>query len=74
MALNQIFNHFSKIFNNFKEKTKNYEVLNWKYFIYLFSIILFFSIFIIISHLINEKNKIERQNLNLLVESKNFQT
>ena len=72
MALNQIFNHFSKIFNNFKEKTKNYEVLNWKYFIYLFSIILFFSIFIIISHLINEKNKIERQNLNLLVESKEF--
>ena len=35
MALNQIFNHFSRIFKNFKDKDNNYKVLNWKYFIYI---------------------------------------
>ena len=49
-----------------------YRALNWKYFIYFFSIILFFAIFIIISNLINKKNKIENQNLSSLVESKEF--
>ncbi len=72
MALNQIFNHFFKIFKNFKNRDGDYKILNWKYFFYLFSIILFFSIFIIISNLINQKNKIENQNLNSLVESKEF--
>ncbi len=72
MALNQIFDHFLKISKNFKNRNNNYKILNWKYFFYLFSIILFFSIFIIISNLINQKNKIENQNLNSLVESKEF--
>jgi len=72
MALNQIFDHFLKISKNFKNINSNYKILNWKYFFYLFSIILFFLIFIIISNLINQKNKIENQNLNSLVESKEF--
>ena len=65
MALNEIF-------KNFKKMAGNYRALNWKYFFYLFSIILFFTIFIIISNLINQKNKMESQNLNSLIESKEF--
>ena len=65
MALNEIF-------KNFKKMTGNYRALNWKYFFYLFSIILFFTIFIIISNLINQKNKMESQNLNSMIESKEF--
>ena len=72
MALNQIFNHFPKIFKNFKDIGSIYKVLNWKYFIYLFLVILFFTIFIIISNLIKQKNKIESQNLNSMVQSQEF--
>ena len=72
MTLNQIFNHFPKIFKNFRNKSGSYKVLNWKYVVYLFSIILFFLIFIIISNLINQKNKIESQNLDSLFGSEEF--
>ncbi len=72
MTLNQIFNHFPKIFKNFKNKDGVYKVLSWKYFIYCLLIIIFFTIFIIISNLINQKNKEESQNLNSIVESKEF--
>ena len=72
MTLNQIFNHFPKIFKNFRNKSGNYKVLNWRYVVYLFSIILFFLIFIIISNLINQKNKIESQNLDSLFGSEEF--
>ena len=72
MALNQIFNHFPKIFKNFKNMNNGHKILNWRYFLYLSSIILFFGIFIAISNLINQKNKIESENLNSLVESKEF--
>ena len=72
MAINQIFNHFSKVFKGFKNKENTYNVLNWKYFYYLISIILFFSIFLIISNFINQKNKTETQNLDLLINSEDF--
>ena len=72
MTLNQIFDHFPKIFKNFKNIDIKHKILNWRYFVYLFSIILFFGIFIIISNLINQKNKMESENLNSLVESKEF--
>jgi len=65
MALNQIF-------KNFKNMSGDHKILNWKYFVYLFSIILLLAIFIIISNLVNQKNKMESQNLNSLVESKEF--
>ena len=65
MALNQIF-------KNFKRINSDHKVLNWKYLVYLFSIILILGIFIIISNLINQKNKVESQNLNSLVESREF--
>ena len=65
MALNQIFKNFKKI-------NGDHKILNWKYLVYLLSIILILGIFIIISNLINQKNKFESQNLNSLVESKEF--
>ena len=65
MALNQIFKNFKKI-------NGDHKILNWKYLVYLLSIILILGIFIIISNLINQKNKLESQNLNSLVESKEF--
>ena len=72
MALNQIFNYLLKIFKTSKVENGNYKVLNWKYFLYFFSIIIFFTIFVIISNLINHKNKLESQNLNSVVASKEF--
>ena len=72
MALNQIFNYFLKIFKTSKVGGGNYKVLSWKYFLYFFSIIIFFTIFVIISNLINHKNKLENQNLNSVVASKEF--
>jgi len=72
MALNQIFNYFLKIFKTSKVGDGNYKVLSWKYFLYLFSIIIFFTVFVIISNLINQKNKLESQNLNSVVSSKEF--
>ena len=72
MALNQIFNYFLKIFKTSKVGGGDYKVLSWKYFLYFFSIIIFFTIFVIISNLINHKNKLESQNLNSVVASKEF--
>jgi len=72
MALNQIFNYFLKIFKTLKVGGGNYKVLSWKYFLYFFSIIIFFTIFVIISNLINHKNKLESQNYNSVVASKEF--
>jgi len=74
MALNEIFNRFPKIFEKFKNKASHYKVLDWKYLFYGFLIVLFFSIFIIISYLVNQKNKIEEQNLSSLVQSEEFST
>ena len=72
MPLNQIFNQFPKIFKHFKNTGRFYKLLSWKYFIYLFSILLFYSVFIIISNLIDQKKKIEDQNLNAVVKTEEF--
>ena len=72
MALNEIFGGFFKIFRKFRNKDGYYKFLDLKNFFYLFLIVLFFSIFIIISHLINQKNKTEEKNLNSLIHSKEF--
>jgi len=72
MALNQIFNNLLKILKTFKGVDRDYKVLNWKYFLYFFSVIIFFTIFVIISNLVNQKNKLESQNLNSVVASKEF--
>ena len=72
MPLNQIFNQFPKIFKHFKNTGRFYKLLSWKYFIYLFSILLFYLVFIIISNLIDRKKKIEDQNLNTVVKTEEF--
>ena len=72
MTLDQLFNRFPKIFKNFKQVESRFKALKWKYFVYLFLIILLFLIFIIISNLIEQKNKIESQNLDSLVKSQEF--
>ena len=72
MPLNQIFNQFPKIFKHFKNTGRFYKLLSWKYFIYLFSILLFYSVFIVISNLIDQKKKIEDQNLNTVVKTEEF--
>ena len=61
MTLNQIFNHFPKIFNFMRFKS---------YYIYL--ILVFFLTFIIISNLINKKNEKENLNFKAIVESQEF--
>ena len=72
MPLNQIFNHFFRVFKNFKNTGKVYRLLSWRYIVYLFSILLFYSVFVIISNLIDQKNKIESQNLNAVVKTEDF--
>ena len=72
MPLNQIFNQFPKIFKHFKNTGRFYKLLSRKYFIYLFSILLFYLVFIIISNLIDRKKKIEDQNLNTVVKTEEF--
>ena len=72
MALNQIYGRFSKIFIS----TKNIFFLpirsGGNYFFYFFLIILVFVVFIIISNLLGKKSKIEQQNLNSVIQSKEF--
>ncbi len=72
MALNHIFNSFSKTLNNLREKNSNYKVINWRYFIYFCSGVLLFFIFFVASNLINQKKQLESQNLDSLVNSQEF--
>ena len=72
MALNLIFNHFLKVFKGLKDMRANYKILSWKYFIYFCSLIIFFSIFLIVSNLINQKKQLENHNLDSMVNSKEF--
>tara|TARA_B100000579_G_scaffold12897_1_gene9428 strand:- start:5 stop:1351 length:1347 start_codon:yes stop_codon:yes gene_type:complete len=72
MALNHIFNSFSKTLNNLREKNSNYKVINWRYFIYFCSGALLFFIFFVASNLINQKKQLESQNLDSLVNSQEF--
>ncbi len=72
MALNQIFNNFFGFLKNSKLGGISFKPFDWKYFVYLFSIIIFFAVYLIISNLINEKNKIESQNLDTVIQSEEF--
>ena len=72
MALNQIFIHYSKILKNFRSRNARDKIVNWANLIYLFSFGAFFSIFILFTNLINQKNERENQSLNSIVESEEF--
>ena len=72
MALNELFARFPKIFSIFRNKNNHYKFLEWKNIFYVFLVFLFLIIFILISNIIDQKNKVEKQNLNSLIESKEF--
>ena len=72
MPFNHIFNYFTKMQKNFKNKTNSLSIFNRRNFFYLFSILFLFSIFILISNLINNKNDTESKNLNSLIKSEEF--
>ena len=72
MAINQIFNHFYKFSKSFKDYEGKYKVLNWKYLIYFLLIFFILIIFTIFSNLINQKNKLESENLDKLLKYNEF--
>ncbi len=72
MALNQIFNLFPRKIKNIKNGYNGKKILNWKYFAYLLVAIIFYAIFIIITNFVDKKNKIESQNIDSIMESKEF--
>ena len=72
MALNQIFNLFPRKIKNIKNEYNGKIILNWKYFAYLLVAIIFYAIFIIITNFVDKKNKIESQNIDSIMESKEF--
>ena len=72
MALNRIFDGLYKSLKDNITTANNLKILNWKNFIYLFSIIVFCAIFVIISNVINKKNRVENENLTSIVESDEF--
>ena len=69
MAINQFFSFFPKIFKKFIKIEGSLNRSNWNYLLYLFLIFVFFIVFIIISNLINQKNKVEKENLNTIIKS-----
>ena len=70
MALNQIFQSFSKIFKHIKKKDIHFLNKNWKNFIYLSIFLLLGLIFIIATNTINKINKTQNQNFNTVLNSK----
>ena len=73
MTLDQIFSRFFKIFRGIKDKDiRGYNSKSWVYFFYSFLVVLFFLIFLIIFNLVNQKNKKEIDNFNLVVKSEKF--
>ena len=73
MALNRIFSQISKIYKVKKNMNTGYnETKSRKYLFYPFLIVIFFSIFILVFNLINQKNKNEIKNFNTIVESNEF--
>ena len=71
MTINQIFELFPKRFKWLKTKNPSHnKVKTWNYFVCLFSLLLFFVIFIFSYSFINQKNKTERRNFDEMVQSK----
>ena len=73
MTLNRILNSLPRFFREIKNKSLEYDsIKSASYFFYSFLIVLFFVIFIVVYNYINYKNKIETQNFNKVIESKEF--
>ena len=72
MAINQIFSHLIKQFRNLNSNNARLNVISSKYLIYFIFIIVFFSIFILISNSINKKKEEEAKNFYSVIDSKQF--
>ena len=72
MTINQIYTRFSKFLSIWKNIFFQNISSKWSHFFYLLLGVSIFTIFIIISNLINKKNKIEQQNLIAVIETKEF--
>ena len=72
MAINQIFSHLIKQFKNLNSNNAQLNVISSKYLIYFIFIIVFFSIFILISNSINKKKEEEAKNFYSVIDSKQF--
>ena len=73
MAINRFFNQFSRIKQLMETKNiGNSKIFNLNIFIYLISLFIFVIIFILITDLIDKKNKEKNQNLSSLVETNDF--
>jgi murein DD-endopeptidase MepM/ murein hydrolase activator NlpD len=72
MTLNEIFSLFSKIFKKLKRNQSEFKPIKFKYFFYLFSIIIFSTIFITTNNWINQNNKKQNQNFNSIVKNEEF--
>ncbi len=72
MAINQFFDHFSRLFRSLKNSDNSSKILNLKSLIYLFSFISFVSIFIFISNFVEKKNERENQNFDNLIKTNEF--
>ena len=64
MTLNEFFTRFfPKAFYIFGKKNSLNNFLNWKSIFYVFLVLLFFAIFVFISNLINQNNKVEKHKI-----------
>ena len=72
MAINQFFDHFSRLFKGLKNSDNSLKILNLKSLIYLFSLIFFISIFIFITNFVEKKNERENQNFDNLIKTNEF--
>ena len=72
MAINQIFTHFIKLFRNLNPNNTRFNVISSKYLIYIVFIIVFFSVFILVSNSINKKKEQEAKNFYSVIDSKQF--
>ncbi len=72
MALNRLFRSLANLSDIKNKISKKLYVLNWNYFLYLFLIIIFSSVFLITSNIINEKNKLESENFGSVIKDNEF--
>ena len=72
MALNQFFDQFPRLIKGLKRRESTLKILNPKFLILFFLIIIFVLTFEISTSLIKKKNKKENQNFSSLVETREF--
>ena len=72
MAINQFFDHFSRLFRGLKNTGSSSKILSLKNLIYLFSFFSFVSIVIFTTNFVEKKSERENQNFNNLIKTNEF--